>query len=151
MPFSIAKHGDVIARNIDWGFIVGLIDKYVGCRDIMAEGKSKPLNFIAAHNAFKTFTAHVTKLISSAKQDPEWSASAADIKTFDMNRKNVVGFCSQWRQGNTQLWTMYNAVQPHWPPTAYLRDVPTPRERTISRSDGARITLRPQTRIHYSK
>ncbi|ROW12780.1 hypothetical protein VMCG_00568 [Cytospora schulzeri] len=149
--YWLAKHGDQIAYNVDWGFIVGLIDKYVACRDIVAEWKTKPLNYIAAHAAFQRFTAHITYLITSAKTNTNWSASAADINIYNQCTRDIVGFCSQWRQGNTQLWTLFYAVLPHWAQTAYLRDVPTPQERAISKPNGARITLRPQTRIHYPR
>lgn len=118
---------------------------------MVAEAKQKPINYAAAHAAFQRFTAHVTNLIASARNDPKWSATTDNIATFDQNKIDVVGFCSQWRQGTTQIWTMYSTFQPHWAQAAYLRDLPTPRERAISKSDGARITLRPQARIHYPR
>lgn len=55
MPSLTAKHADVIARNIDWGLTVGLIDKYIGCRGVVAEWKTKPANHVAAHTAFQNF------------------------------------------------------------------------------------------------
>ncbi|KUI60107.1 hypothetical protein VP1G_11166 [Cytospora mali] len=51
------------------GASVGLIERYTNASELVAERRTKPINYVAAHSAFQVFTKHVTQLITAAKAE----------------------------------------------------------------------------------
>ncbi|KAG6364396.1 hypothetical protein INS49_005997 [Diaporthe citri] len=163
----LAKHGNDIARNVDWPQVIGFIDKFVAMYDfIPTSGNRRPPNFKQVlTDRFVPLTAHISNLIGQAKANRDWEADAAARQTITTLQDDLYNDCSGtgWIMKNDPmcLWDMMGSYQPPWPEAAYLRDVPTvpkvPTVPTVStmhqRTAGqgvAVMRLRPQPRIKYA-
>ncbi|KAK2604416.1 hypothetical protein N8I77_007350 [Diaporthe amygdali] len=99
---------------------------------------------------YKPYAAHVTSLITQARNNENWQANGAALQTLDTREKAVINMLKKCtvKKNPTNQWDLHKTPLKNWPPAAYLRDAPGTQQRTAGTA-GARMTLRTQPRVNY--